>query len=263
MQLFVHIMFSSKKPSDFGTFTLKFTMNIVLASTSTLYGGAYLEYLTDTLAELFSSVKEILFIPFARPGGITHDAYTAKATEFFNKLNIRVVGLHTFENTIVAIKEAEAYFTGGGNTFLLVKELHEQNLMHFLADEVRDGKPYLGCSAGSNIGGINMKTTNDMPIVYPPSFDTMGLVPFNINPHYLDPIPNFTHNGETRETRIKEFLTQNDLPVVGLREGNWIRVRGTEITVEGTDSTRLFYPGNEAIEIPVHTSLNQIEKLFS
>ncbi|MFP3595090.1 dipeptidase PepE [Chryseobacterium sp. SIMBA_029] len=224
-------------------------MNIILASTSTLFGGAYLEYLKEELIKLYEDVDEIIFIPFARPGGISHDEYTAKARSFFETIHIKVRGLHEFENKSEALKQAKGYFTGGGNTFLLVKTLHEEGLMQVLKQNVEDGKPYLGCSAGSNIGGQNMKTTNDMPIVYPPSFDCMGLVPFNLNPHYLDPNPELKHNGETRETRILEFLTQNDLKVVGLREGNWIRRKGDTITVEGSELTRIFEKGKEPYEI--------------
>lgn len=224
-------------------------MNILLASTSTLYGGKYLDYLRDELPVLFRGVSEILFVPFARPGGISHEAYTEKARSFFAELGFSVRSLHEFEDMAAAITNAEAYFTGGGNTFLLVRTLHEHGLMNVLADEVKRGKPYLGTSAGSNIGGLNMKTTNDMPIVYPPSFDCMGLVPFNLNPHYLDPNPDLQHNGETRETRILEFLTQNDTKVVGLREGNWIRREGNHITVQGSESTRIFERDKEPYEI--------------
>ncbi|MCQ4141385.1 dipeptidase PepE [Chryseobacterium sp. EO14] len=224
-------------------------MNIILASTSTLFGGAYLEYLREELIKLYDGIDEIIFVPFARPGGISHDDYTAKARSFFETINIKVKGLHEFEDKTQAINSAKAFFTGGGNTFLLVKTLHEEGLMNVLKENVESGKPYLGCSAGSNIGGQNMKTTNDMPIVYPPSFDCMGLVPFNINPHYLDPNPELKHNGETRETRIKEFLTQNDLKVVGLREGNWIRRMGDKITVEGNELTRIFEKDKEPYEI--------------
>ena len=210
-------------------------MNIILASTSTLFGGNYLEYLKPEIQNLFSETNEIIFVPFARPGGISHEEYTKKAREFFTQINIKVKGLHEFEDKIEAVNTAKGIFTGGGNTFLLVKTLHEENLMQVVKENVENGTPYLGCSAGSNIGGLNMKTTNDMPIVYPPSFECMGLVPFNINPHYLDPNPDLKHNGETRETRIKEFLTQNDTKVVGLREGNWIRKIGQKITVEGKE----------------------------
>ena len=230
-------------------------MNILLASTSTLYGGKYLEYIKSEIVELFSGVDEIVFIPFARPGGISHDDYTQKATEFFAQLDIKVIGLHTFDHPKNALYDSKGFFTGGGNTFLLVKTLHELDLMLALKENVQNGKPYLGTSAGSNIGGLNMKTTNDMPIVYPPSFDCMGFVPFNINPHYLDPNPDLKHNGETRETRIQEFLTQNDTKVVGLREGNWIRKIGNRITVEGNETTRVFENDKEPYEIMSGTEL--------
>ncbi|MBH1959202.1 MAG: dipeptidase PepE [Flavobacteriia bacterium] len=224
-------------------------MNIILASTSTLFGGNYLEYLTPEIEKLFTAIDEIVFIPFARPGGISHDDYTEKVQIFFASLSIKVKGLHEFENKVEALNSAKGIFTGGGNTFLLVKTLHEENLMKVVKENVENGTPYLGCSAGSNIGGLNMKTTNDMPIVYPPSFECMGLVPFNINPHYLDPNPDLKHNGETRETRIMEFLTQNDTKVVGLREGNWIRKVGNQVTVEGKELTRIFEKGKSPYEI--------------
>ena len=230
-------------------------MNVLLASTSTLFGGQYLEYLKTELIELYKDIDEIVFIPFARPGGISHEEYTKKVADFFSTIHIKVKGLHEFDDKIQAIHSAKGFFTGGGNTFLLVKTLHENNLMNILKENVEKGKPYLGCSAGSNIGGQNMKTTNDMPIVYPPSFECMGLVPFNINPHYLDPNPDLKHNGETRETRIKEFLTQNDTKVIGLREGNWIRRIGNQITIEGNQLTRIFEKGKEPYEIQSGTKL--------
>ncbi|UYQ92227.1 dipeptidase PepE [Chitinophaga horti] len=230
--------------------------NIVLASTSTLFGEAYLQYLTPVIKELFEGIDEIIFVPFARPGGISHDDYTAKAAGAFAELGIKVTGLHTFSDPAAAIHQAKGFFTGGGNTFLLVKQLHEQGLMQVLKNAVENGKPYMGASAGSNIGGINMQTTNDMPIVYPPSFDTMGLVPFNLNPHYIDPIPGVAHMGETRETRIKEFHTQQTIPVVGLREGSWIRVKGRHITMEGSQPAKIFTAGNAAYELEPGSPLN-------
>jgi dipeptidase E len=229
--------------------------NIVLASTSTLFGETYLAYLKPIIGELFEDVSEIIFVPYARPGGISHDEYTAKAATAFKEWSMEVKGLHTFPDPIEALRNAKGFFTGGGNTFLLVKQLHELQLMQPLKEAVESGKPYLGASAGSNIGGINMKTTNDMPIVYPPDFTTMGLVPFNLNPHYLDPNPDLKHNGETRETRIKEFHTQNNIPVIGLREGNWIRVKGTTITTEGNCDTRIFEQGKEPYELAAGTAL--------
>ena len=230
--------------------------NLILASTSTLFGGKYLDYLIPQLKELFQGIDTLIFVPYARPGGISHDDYTKIAGDFFKGLDISVIGLHTFENPSLAIQENKALFTGGGNTFLLVKQLHELNLMQVLKENVEQGKPYLGTSAGSNIAGVNMRTTNDMPIVYPPSFDTMALVSFNLNPHYLDPNPNLKHNGETRETRIKEFHTQNNIPVVGLREGSWIRENKGIISTEGSADSRIFEQGKQAYEIKPGTVLD-------
>lgn len=230
-------------------------MNLLLASTSTLFGEAYLEYLKPQISELFLGINEIVFIPYARPSGISHENYTQKVRQVFSEFSISLKGLHEFENPIEAIKNAQAYFTGGGNTFLLVKTMHELGIMSVLKQELLSGKAYLGTSAGSNIGGENMMTTNDMPIVYPPSFDCMGLVHFNINAHYLDSNPNLKHNGETRETRIKEFHTQNQTPVVGLREGNWIRVQNSKITTEGSELTRIFLPNREAFELEAFSEL--------
>lgn len=224
-------------------------MNLLLGSTSTLFEGGYLEYLTDEIIDLFKGIDEIIFIPYARASGRTHDEYTEKVEKFFSGIHIKVRGIHEFKDKKAALNEAKAYYTGGGNTFLLVKQLHEKGLMDVLKQNIESGKPYLGCSAGSNIAGISMKTTNDMPIVFPRSFKCMGLVPFNINPHYLDPHPELRHNGETRETRILEFQMQNDTTVIGLREGNWIRRIGDKITTEGTESTRVFVKNQTPYEI--------------
>ncbi len=222
--------------------------NLILASTSTLHNQDYLAYLLDDLKELFTNVKTITFIPFARPSGITHDAYTAIATKAFAAIDKQVIGLHTFKNPAEALQNSEAIFTGGGNTFLLVQQLYELQLMPVLKQKLENGTPYLGTSAGSNIAGISMKTTNDMPIVYPPSFKTLGMVNFNINAHYLDPDPNSTHKGETRETRIKEFHSFNTTPVVGLREGSFIRVKDSKTTLKGSLKARIFLQNKEPFE---------------
>ncbi|AVM49706.1 dipeptidase PepE [Capnocytophaga sp. oral taxon 878] len=222
---------------------------LLLASTSTVYGGTYLSYLRDELVDFFAETSEILFVPYARPSGISHDEYTEIARTFFAKLGKKVVGLHTFENPKKAVQEAEAIFTGGGNTFVLVNALYQLNIMDVLRETVLKGTPYMGTSAGSNIAGETMQTTNDMPIIYPPSFKTLGLIPFNINPHYLDPDPHSKHKGETRETRIKEFHVFNDTPVIGLREGSWLRGAGEELTLKGELTARLFRKNKEAKEI--------------
>lgn len=224
-------------------------MNVILASTSTVFGKGYLEYMKEEISGLFSNVSTVTFIPYARPSGISHDAYTLIAKSFFSSIGKELLGLHTAPDAAEAVKNAEAVFTGGGNTFLLVKSLHDLGLMQVLAKTIEGGTPYLGTSAGTNIAGINMQTTNDMPIVYPPSFTSMGIVPFNINPHYLDPFAGSTHMGETRETRIKEFHTQNAIPVVGLREGSWIRLIENKILLEGPHTARIFLQNKEPFEL--------------
>lgn len=223
--------------------------NLLIASTSTLHGGNYLDYLLPELQLHFAQCKTILFIPYARPGGITHDEYTQKVKSFFALLNKEVRGLHEFNNPNEAIEKAEGIFTGGGNTFLLVTQLHQNNQMQTLKNAIEKGTPYLGTSAGSNICGLTMQTTNDMPIIYPPSFETLGAIPFNLNPHYLDADLQSKHMGETRETRIKEFHQFNPQPVIGLREGSWLDVKGDQIVLKGSLSARLFRQNQETIEV--------------
>ena len=230
--------------------------NCIIASTSTLYDGEYLDYLLPELKVHFKDCKTVLFIPFARPGGITHDEYTLKASIAFAKINIELKGIHTFENQKEAIQNAEGFFTGGGNTFLLVTQLYKNDLMNILAATVKKGTPYLGTSAGSNICGLTMQTTNDMPIIYPPSFQTLGLIPFNLNPHYLDADTQSKHMGETRETRLKEFHAFNSLPVLGLREGSWLDVKGDKITLKGNLQARLFRQNQSPEELETGSDLS-------
>ena len=233
--------------------------NIIIASTSTLHGGEYLDYLLPELQSFFSNVKELLFIPYARPSGISHDDYTKKVSEAFAKINIAVKGIHEYENPIEALEKAQGIFTGGGHTFLLVSQLYKNNVIDTLEKVVKNGTPYLGTSAGSNICGLTMSTTNDMPIVYPPSFRTLGFVSFNINPHYLDPIEGSTHMGETRETRINEFHHFNPQPVVGLREGSWLEVKGDSVKLKGTLTARIFKRNEIPFEVAPETELNELK----
>ncbi len=230
----------------------------IIASTSTIYGSGYLEYLLDTLADFYSDVSEIVFIPYARPSGISHDDYTEIANKALQKIGKKVIGLHTYDDPVQAITTAKAIFTGGGNTFLLVDQLYKNQLIKPLQDIIKTGIPYLGTSAGSNICGLSMKTTNDMPIIYPPSFNTLGIVPFNINPHYLDPDPNSTHKGETRETRIKEFHKFNTSPVVGLREGSWLDVSNNDIVIKGTLTARIFEQNKTPYELNSGVSIKSL-----
>lgn len=233
--------------------------NIILASTSTVHGSGYLEYLFEELKEFFKDVNDILFIPYARPGGISHDEYTLVAKKAFSYLDIAVKGIHEFDDPKKAVLNAKAIFTGGGNTFVLVNNLYKNKLMSILRDVVLDGTLYFGTSAGSNIGGLTMGTTNDMPIVYPPSFKTLGLVPFNINPHYLDPIPGSKHMGETRETRIKEFHKFNTQPVIGIREGSWLHIQSDSIVLKGKLPARIFKKDIAPYEIDPETEMSYLK----
>ena len=214
--------------------------NILLASTSTVYGSGFLDYLLPELQQHFKECNEILFIPYARSGGMTHEEYTAKVALAFAKINIAVKGIHEFENPIEAVQNAKGIFTGGGNTFVLVSQLYKNQVMDVLAEKLKSGTPYLGTSAGSNIAGLTIQTTNDMPIVYPPSFQTLGMIPFNLNPHFIDSDGPDNHMGETREARIKEFHAFNSIPVLGLREGSWLAIKGNTITLKGNGKARLF-----------------------
>lgn len=233
--------------------------NLLLASTSTLYKGDYLEYLLPELELHFKDCKTVLFIPYARSGGITHEEYTTKVALAFAKINITVNGIHQFENPIEAIEKAEGIFTGGGNTFVLVSQLYKYKVMEVLAQKLKSGTPYLGTSAGSNIAGLTIQTTNDMPIVYPPSFQSLGMMPFNLNPHYLDSDGPENHMGETREDRIKEFHAFNSIPVLGLREGSWLDIKGDSIILKGNLKARLFRQNQQPEEVESGTDLGFVK----
>lgn len=227
-------------------------MKLLFLSTSTVHGKPYLEYCNDLLEEYYKNIKNLLFIPFARPSGITCEDYTSKVRERFTKLSIKTSGLNEFEDKIAAIKDSEAIFVGGGNTFLLLNDLYKYNVLQLISGNVKSGKTqYMGTSAGSNIGGLTINTTNDMPIIYPPSFKALALVNFNLNPHYLDPDPNSTHKGETRETRINEFhsLDDNNQIVLGLREGSGLLIENNKINLTGEHTMRVFEKNKSAYEL--------------
>ena len=223
--------------------------NLILASTSTLFGQDYLSYLLPELKTFFRGVDCITFVPYARPGGCSEREYTQKVRSTLAQIDIEVIGLDEFEDPAVALRKAKGIFTGGGNTFLLVKKLYDLNLIAPLNEALDQGVPYLGTSAGSNICGRGMHTTNDMPIVHPPSLKTLGRVPFNINAHYIEPKKGSTHMGETRETRIREFQVQQKTTVVGLPEGTWLRVNDSKIYVKGQHSVVIFPPDETRYEV--------------
>ena len=233
--------------------------HLIVASTSTVHGSGYLEYLLHDLKILFKKTEDILFVPYARPGGINHNDYTANVAKAFSEIGKHVKGIHEFNDPVEAVNNAKGIFIGGGNTFVLVHQLYKNNLMEVIKEAVNNGTPYLGTSAGSNICGLTIGTTNDMPIIYPSSFKAFGFVPFNINPHYLDPEPKSKHMGETRATRIQEFHKFNTQPVVGLREGSWLEVKEHSIVLKGTLTARIFEFEKEPYEVGPGTELNYLK----
>ena len=230
--------------------------NLVLASTSTVHGSGFLEYLLKTLENHFKNTNEILFIPYARPNGISYTEYTKKASEAFSKIGKKLIGLHQFNDKKQAVEQAKGIFVGGGNTFVLVHQLYSENIVDVLKKTLESGTPYLGTSAGTNICGNSIGTTNDMPIVYPTTFNVLNVVPFNINPHYLDPDPMSKHMGETRETRINEYHQFNSTPVIGLREGSFLYVKGDDISLHGNYSARIFEQNKMPYEIETGLKIN-------
>jgi dipeptidase E len=223
--------------------------DILLLSTSTVHGSRFLEYAEAEIRAFLARRRDVVFVPYARPGGITHDAYTELARGRFEEMGFDLTGLHETADPAAVVEGAEAVFVGGGNTFVLLQALYDLDLLAPLRDRALGGMPYMGSSAGSNLAGLTIGTTNDMPIVEPASFGALGLVPFNINPHYLDPDPGSTHMGETRETRIREFHHFNAQPVLGLREGSMLRVEANGASLRGSRGGRLFRAGAEPVEI--------------
>ncbi|MAG55896.1 MAG: dipeptidase PepE [Planctomycetes bacterium] len=210
--------------------------NLVLNSSSALHGYGYMDHCETAVRDLFDGCC-VVFVPWA-----LHDldAYTSTVGARFEKMGIELVGVHTFDDPVVAVNEADGVFVGGGNTFRLLTRLHDSGISGAIRERVGKGMPYMGSSAGTNVACPTIMTTNDMPIVQPPTFEALDLVPFQINPHYQDPDPGSTHKGETREDRIREYHEMNTHPVVGLREGGWLRVRGDEIRLEGLSGARIF-----------------------
>jgi len=231
---------------------------MILASTSTVFGGAYLDYIHDEVKILFKDSKKILFIPYARPNGLSHEKYTEIASNFFEKLGICINGIHEFKDLKEAIQDSDGIFIGGGNSFLLLKQLIDKDLTSTLKSVIKSGKPYLGTSAGINICGPSICTSNDMPIIHPSSFKALNIVSFNINPHYQDPIADNQHMGETRQTRIKEFHFFNPQKVIGLREGSFLVVKGQNVILKGHQKARVFEKNKKPYEVNTNFNLNKL-----
>lgn len=216
-------------------------MKLLLLSNSTNPGESYLSYPRQEIAEfLKDSGSNIVFIPFAAVT-FSYDEYEAKVNNSLTQVGLSVSGVHRFLDMRKAIEEASAIVVGGGNTWKLVRMLHENNLMDVIREKVLSGTPFVGWSAGSNIACPTLRTTNDMPIIDPLNFETLDLVPFQINPHYLDSHPE-NHGGETREMRIEEFITENkEVFVVGLRESTMLKLEDGELSLIGNRTMRVFH----------------------
>jgi dipeptidase E len=219
---------------------------LLLVSTSTTFGTGYLDHCADAMRETLDRAARVLFVPWALAD---RDGYAAKARERFEAMGVALDSIHETADPVDAVEDAQAIFVGGGNTFRLLRSAEEAGVLGPIRHRVAAGMPYLGTSAGSNLACPTIRTTNDMPIVQPASFEALGLVAFQINPHYLDPDPGSRHMGETRETRIREYLEENNLVVVGLREGSMIRVEGDRATLLGASGARIFRRGVEPQEV--------------
>jgi len=226
------------------------TVRALLISNSTNHGQDYLDHVEDAITGFLGDIKKIYFVPYASRHW---DAYTEKARARFNAMGIDLVSVHAVSfrgrDILTAADEQWGIFVGGGNTFRLLHHIQQRNLINLIGAAVLQGAPYIGASAGANLACPTIGTTNDMPIMHPISLFGLGIVPYQINPHYLDPDVNLLHMGETRDTRIREFHEENDTPVVGLREGSWIHVESGMSALHGPHHAKLFLKDREPLEI--------------
>ena len=236
-------------------------MKLLLISNSTMPGEPYLDYPKYEIQK-FLGEKPVtaLFIPYAAVT-FSFDEYCEKVEERFAEIGHNIVGIHTFKNPVKAIEKAEAIIVGGGNTWQLVRMMHERKLMNPIREKVFNETPYIGWSAGSNVACPTLRTTNDMPILDPLGFECIGLVHFQINPHYLDANPE-GHAGETREQRINEFIETNpDIYVAGLREGTMLKLENEQLKLIGKQPCRIFKKGEKPKELSAGDNFNFLLKL--
>lgn len=220
--------------------------HILLLSTSTVFGSGYLAYAEREITDFLGSSRRVLFVPFALHD---RDGYAARVRRRFAECGYEIDSLHDATDARAAVANADAIFVGGGNTFRLLKTLYDLQLLEVVRENVVRGMRYIGSSAGSNIAGRTIQTTNDMPIVQPPSLDALGLVAFQINPHFVDADPASKDMGETREERIAQFHEESETPVIGLREGAMVRVEAGVATLVGSAGARLFRKDRSAVEL--------------
>ncbi|MBK9374603.1 MAG: dipeptidase PepE [Holophagales bacterium] len=219
---------------------------LLLVSSSTIHGHGYLDHVADALAAFLAGVKTLTFVPYALAD---RDGYAAKVRERFAGLGIEVLSVHQAPDPRAAIRAAGAVFVGGGNTFRLLKWLQDEGLLGPIRDRAGEGMPYVGSSAGTNVAAPSIRTTNDMPIVQTANLLSLGLVPYQINPHYLDPDPASTHKGETREERLLQYLEESPVPVLGLRESAYLRVENGVTQLLGEKGARVFKRGTAPFDI--------------
>jgi dipeptidase E len=231
------------------------TRRILLISSSTLYGSGYLDHAAAEICDFLGKIERVLFVPYAL---YDRDAYASLAQDRARKMGYALASIHLAADARQAVEDAEAVFIGGGNTFRLLKALYDLDLLGAIRRRVEAGMPYIGSSAGTIVACPTIKTTNDMPIIQPPSFAALGLVSFQINAHFQDPDPDSTHMGETREERIRQFLEENEMPVVGLREGGMVRVENSSAMLKGSSGARIFRPGHEPLEVSSGTCLDDL-----
>lgn len=228
---------------------------ILLISNSTQFGTGYLEHCQDSIRSFLGvDIQRVLFIPYALDD---LDGYAATARSGFERIGYQLESIHTAEDPAAAVASAQALFIGGGNTFRLLNHLYRLDLLDPIRERVAAGMPYIGTSAGSNVACLSIKTTNDMPIVYPPSFDALQLIPIHLNPHFIDPPAGSEHMGETRETRIREFHEVNDEVVIGIREGALLRVDGNAMHLEGMRGGVIFQRGQARRDIEPGADLSE------
>ena len=235
-------------------------MRLLLLSNSTNPGESYLGYPKQTIKSFLGDKPlNIVFVPYAAVT-FSYDEYAAKVNGSLNEVGLTVKGIHTFDNPQDAIRNADAIMVGGGNTWKLTRTLQDNGLIDLIREKVQKGTPYIGWSAGSNVACPTLRTTNDMPIIAPLSFETFNLVPFQINPHYLDDNPS-NHGGETREMRIAEFMIQNPyIYVVGLRESTILHFEDGKLSLIGERSARIFKHGTETVELTSKDDFNFLLK---
>jgi dipeptidase E len=219
-------------------------VDLLLLSSTSVHGFGPFEHVLGAFAEFVGSARAVHFVPYAIAD---HERYTTRVQELLAPIGVPVIGLNEVADPRAALEEATVVFVGGGNSFRLLRALWQHGLIEPIRRRVRAGNlRYIGSSAGTNMACPSLRTTNDMPIVQPPSFEATGLIPFQINPHYVDADPTSSHMGETREQRLLEFLEENDVPVLGLRDGSWLRRRDGSLTLHGVAGARLFRRGRDS-----------------